>query len=257
MTALAAVRETVPARRWTALLDPSRYDRAATLTAAEREALALLDAHRYHWPAGTACALERLVRPIDDALDVIASHPAWWGRSSTRSLLLRGASEHGLMFWGWDREQWLQTLRGANTNYRPAVTAVAYLLCDQRDLHRAFRGPKTRLLTHRVFDPEPVDAAVARVQGYLDALGPATVLQRPNMQGALYQLMLLAGSPLLEDLAEHGEILAWLRAQETNNARRYGVEQLTRTLADMGVLGGMPFATQPSREEWRLAATSG
>ena len=53
------------------------------------------------------------------------------------------------------------------------------------------------------------------MQGYLDGLGQATMLQRPNLQGALYELMLLAGSPLLEDLAEHGELLAWLRGRET------------------------------------------
>jgi integrase len=210
----------------------------------------LLDAHRYRWPVGTASALGRLIRPIDDALDVIASHPAWWGRSSTRSLLLRGSHEQGLAFWDWDREQWRHTVRGANNNYRQAVAAVAYLLCDRRDLHREFRGWKTRLLTRRVFGPEPVDGSLSRVQGYLDGLGSATVLQRPNMQGALYELMLLAGSPLLEDLGEHGELLAWLRSQETNNARRHGVEQLTRTLVDVGVMARMPFATQPSREEW-------
>lgn len=248
MTALAAVIEAE--RRWTPLLDPSRYERTAMLSRAERDALALLEAHRYRWPAGTASVLGRLIGPIDDALDVIASHPAWWGRSSTRSLLLGGAREHGLAFWGWDREQWLHTVRGANNNYRQAVAAVAYLLCDQRDLHRAFGGWKIRLLTRRVFGPKPVDGALARLQGYLDGLGSATVLQRPNMQGALYELMLLAGSPLLEDLGEQGELLAWLRAQETNNARRYGVEQLTRTLVDMGVMARMPFATQPSREEW-------
>jgi len=248
VTALAAVIEAE--RRWTPLLDPSRYERRAMLTRGERDALALLEAHRYRWPAGTASVLGRLIGPIDDALDVIASHPGWWGRSSTRSLLLGGAREHGLAFWGWDREQWLHTVRGANNNYRQAVAAVAYLLCDQRDLHRAFGGWKTRLLTRRVFGPKPVDGALGRVQGYLDGLGSATVLQRPNMQGALYELMLLAGSPLLEDLGEQGELLAGLRAQETNNARRYGVEQLTRTLVDIGVMARMPFATQPSREEW-------
>ena len=250
MTALAAVREPVPGRRWIPLLDPSRYERSATLTRGERDALALLAEHRYHWPPGVASALERLTEPIDAALDVSGSHPDWWGRSSTRGLLLRGASDHQSMFWGWDRDQWLQTLRGANANYRPAVAAVAYLLCDQRDLHHAFRGWRRRLLTRRVFGHEPVDTAVGRVQGYLDELGATTMLQRPNMQGALYELMLLAGSPLLEDLAEHGELLAWLRSREVNNARRFGVEQLTRTLVDMGVIARMPFATQPSRQEW-------
>ncbi len=97
MSALALARE--PERRWTPLIMPSRYERSALLTVGEREALAVLDAHRYRWPAGTASALERLIGPIDDALDVIASHPEWWGRSATRSLLLGGARDHGLAFW--------------------------------------------------------------------------------------------------------------------------------------------------------------
>ena len=252
---LAVVRE--PDRRWTPRLDLARYDRSATLNDGEREALALLAEHRYRWPLGAMDALVRLTAPIEDALDVIASHPAWWGRSSTRSLLLGGALEHGLAFWDWKREQRVHTVGGAGSKYRQAVAAVAYLLCDQRDLHHAFRGWKMRLFTCRVFGPEPVDRSLARVQGYLDGLGQATVLQRPNLQGALYELMLLAGSPLLEDLAEHGELLAWIRARETNNARRHGVEQLTRTLVEMGVMARMPFATQPSREEWLERSQAG
>jgi integrase len=255
MSALALARE--PERRWTSLIDPTRYDRAPTLTVVERRALALVADHRYRWPTRAGGALERLIAPIDDALDVIASHPEWWGRSSTRSLLIRGAHEHGLVFWGWDRDRWLHTVRGANNNYRHAVAAVAYLLCDQRDLHHEFRRWKLRLLTRRVFGPQPVDEAIARVQGYLDGLGATTVLRRPSLQGALYDVMLLAGSPLLEDLAEHGELLAWLRGREGNNSRRYGIEQLARTLFEMGVLERMPFQTQPSREEWLQRSQAG
>ncbi len=220
------------------------------LSAGEHRALTLLDEHRYRWPSGVADALQRLIAPIDDALDVIESHPNWWGRSTTRSLLMRGARDHELAFWGWDRERWLRILRGANNNYRHAVAAVAYLLCDQRDLHLAFRGWKTRLLTRRVFGRGPVDHALASVQNHLDSLGAAAVLQRPNMQRALYDLMLLASSPLLDDLAAHGELLTWLRHREVNNARRHGIEQLARTLVEMGEMPRMPFATQPSREEW-------
>jgi integrase len=251
MTAvLAVVPEPVPERGWAPLLDLARYDRATTLTDAEREMLALLAESRYRWPTAAAGELARLIAPIHDALDVIDSHPDWWGRSSTRSLLLGGSREHGTAFWGWDRDQWLHTVRRAGPNYRQAVAAVAYLLCDQRDLHHAFAGWKMRLFTRRVFGPAPVNRALARIQGYLDGLGHATVLGRPNLQSRLYELMLLAGSPLLEDLAEHGELLAQMRAHERNNARRHGVEQLARTLVEMGVMARMPFATQPSREEW-------
>ncbi len=255
MSALAAVRE--PERRWRPLIDTSCYDRAAVLTAGERQALAVLAEHRYRWPSGVAGALQRLIAPVDDALDVIESHPAWWGRSTTRTLLLRGCGDHQLAFWGWDRDQWLQTLRGANNNYRRAVAAVGYLLCDQRDLHHAFRGWKLRQLTNRVFGTRPVEEALDSVQGYLDGLGQATMLQRPNLQHALYEWMLLGGSPLLEDLAHHGELLASLRAREGHNARRHGVEQLARTTFEMGVLERMPFQTQPSREEWLARSQAG
>jgi hypothetical protein len=256
MTVLALARGPEQ-RRWAPLIDTSRYDWTPALAQDERHALALLDDHRHRWPPGVAGVLERLIAPVDDALDVIESHPAWWGRSTTRSLLLRGCDDHQLAFWGWDRDQWVQTLRGAHNNYRQAVAAVGYLLCDQRDLHDAFGRWKLRRLTDRVFGTKPVEDALGSVQGYLDGLGQATMLQRPNLQHALYEWMLLAGSPLLEDLAPQSELLAWLRGREVNNARRHGVEQLARTLFEMGVLERMPFHTQPSREEWLARSQAG
>ena len=68
--------------------------------------------------------------------------------------------------------------------------------------------------------------------------GIRTVLGRPMLTHALMDVMLLAGSPLLEDLGDQGELFVWLRSRELNNARRHGVEQLARTLVEMGVLGG-------------------
>ena len=104
---------------------------------------------------------------------------------------------------------------------------------------------------------QPVDAAIASVAQHLDALGAQSQLGRPNMQHALLEWMLLAGSPLLEDLADRTELLAWLRTREINNARRYGVEQLSRTLAEMGVLHTPPFTRQPSREDWLARSHAG
>ncbi len=63
MTALALERE--PERQWAPLIEPSYYERTATLTVGERDVLALLDAHRYRWPAGTLSVLERLIGPVD------------------------------------------------------------------------------------------------------------------------------------------------------------------------------------------------
>ena len=80
-------------------------------------------------------------------------------------------------------------------------------------------------------------------------------------------VMLLAGSPLLEDLGARAELFAWLRSRELNNARRHGVEQLARTLVEMGVLqraavrdaavaGGVARA-QPGRRDRRPGGVAG
>ena len=254
MTVLALASASTP--RWVPLVVVAGYDRATALTGDERRALALIDAHDYNWPAA-AQALGRLTGPVNDALAVISPHPRWWARSHVRSLLLGGCLLHGTAFWGWDREQWVQAVQGAHSDYRQAVAAVAYLLCDQRDLYHAFRGWKTGLLACRVFGSGAVDAALARVQGHLDGMGHSTTLRRPNLQHALYELMLLAGSPLLEDLSVQGELLARLRVGEHNNGRRHGIEQLTRTLVEMGVIAQMPFSTRPSREEWLQRSQAG
>ena len=64
MTAvLAVVPEPVPERGWAPLLDLARYDRATTLTDAEREMLALLAESRYRWPTAAAGELARLIAP--------------------------------------------------------------------------------------------------------------------------------------------------------------------------------------------------
>ena len=54
-------------------------------------------------------------------------------------------------------------------------------------------------------------------------------------------MMLLAASPLLQDLAPRAELFAWLRSRETEQRAPVRREQLARTLVEMGVLGELPF----------------
>jgi hypothetical protein len=116
---------------------------------------------------------------------------------------------------------------------------------------------RARLFANRIFGSEPVETTVLVVQSHLDAMGHATVLGRPGMRGALVDLMLLAGSPLLDDLGDRGDLLAELRGRERNNARYHGVEQLARTLVEMGVLPALPFTAVSSREEWLARSQAG
>jgi integrase len=255
VSALPAVDEQRPG--WVLALAGECYDRSPRLTARERAAVAELRGSRTRWPSDLSAAVVRLTKPIDDVLGVVTPQAAWWGRSPARRALVAGMAGGAESFWGWDRDRWVEVLRDSDAQIRQIVMAVAYLVCGQRDLHLEFRGFKARKFAGRVFGTEPVAATIGSVQAHLDTLGYSAVLGRPTLQQALMDVMLLAGSPLLGDLAARPELLVSLRSREVNNARRYGVEQLARTLVDMGVLARMPFATQPSREEWLARSQAG
>lgn len=255
MSALYARQQRGPA--WVLALSGSDYDRSPLLTASERAAVSELSTSRTRWPSELSAAVARLTKPMDDVLGVVTPQAAWWGRYPTRRTLIAGMAGGAQAFWGWDREGWASMLRDTDPQIRQIVMAVAYLLCGQRDLHLEFRGFKARKFAGRVFGTEPVEETIASIARHLDSLGAQAQLGRPTLQHALLGWMLLAGSPRLEDLAQRVELLGWLRSSEINNARRHGIEQLARTLLDMGVLDTPPFSTQPSREEWLARRQAG
>jgi hypothetical protein len=218
MTALTAHAPTGP--RWSPLLTAAGYDRRPELTAGERSALAELHRSPPRWRTGLSTAVARLTGPIDDVLAVVTPSTAWWGRYPARRALVAGMAGDHDSFWGWDRDRWLTVLGDSDAQIREIVMAVAYLPCDQRDLHLEFRAFKTGKFAGRVFGAEPVDEAIARVAAHLDELGYQARLGRPSMQRALLDTMLLAGSPLLEDIADRSDLLVWLRAQDDRCGRR-------------------------------------
>jgi site-specific recombinase XerD len=258
MTALAAERsQDAPQPVWVLALSANHYDRRPGLSEAERAAVGELAGQRTRWTAELSVAVARLTDPIDDVLRIVTPQAEWWGRGPVRRALVAAMAAEASAFWGWDRDRWLGVLRDTDAQIRQLMLAVAYLACGQRDLHLDLRGFKARKFAGRVFDQARVDAAIGRVQAHMDGLGHPTVLGRPMLTHALLDVMLLAGSPLLEDLGARADLFVALRSRELNNARRHGVEQLARTLVEMGVLSELPFRTQPSREEWLQRSQAG
>lgn len=58
-------------------------------------------------------------------------------------------------------------LEAVDPDVRQLVMAVAYLLCDQRDLHREFPGCKRGLFARRVFGAAAVDDAQQQIRSNL------------------------------------------------------------------------------------------
>ena len=174
----------------------------------------------------------RLTDPIDDVLRIVTPQAGVVGPRPSPAGAGRRDVRRGQRVLGGDRDRWRGVLAGGDAQIRQLMLAVADPACGQRDLHLDLRGFKARKFAGRVFDQARVDAAIGRVQAHMDGLGHPTVLGRPMLTHALMDVMLLAGSPLLEDLGARPDLFVALRSRELNNARRHGVEQLA-TLVEM------------------------
>ncbi|MCA1697750.1 MAG: hypothetical protein LC790_02135 [Actinobacteria bacterium] len=252
-----------PARRgerpggWVGALCDRAYDRGSELSGAEREALAAFVARgRGGRPSReVAACLARLTEPIEDVLGFVAPRSKWWGRLPARSALLGAIDAEQEAFWGWEREQWIGALERADPDVRQLVMAVAYLLCGQRELHRAIRGFKRGLFARRVFGAAAVQSSLARVQRHLDSFGYAATLGRPAMSAVLFELMLLAASPRLEDVAGQSDALVALHTHG-RPALRHGAAQLAGALVEMRLLERSPLEAQSSSDEAWIARSS-
>ena len=257
MSAAASARRTETSG-WVQALADRAYDRSAALSTAEREALvafADLRGRGGRTPRRADAALGRLVAPVDDVVGFVAPRARWWARLPARSALLHAMHGSQRAFWAFDRAGWVAAVEQTNPDVRQLVIAVAYLLCGQRDLHRELRGFKRGLFARRVFGAAAVDHELARVQTHLDSFGYAATLGRPGMTAALFELMLLAGSPRLEDVAARPAALAEMHAT-ARPVIRHGAAQLAGALVGLGILERSPLAAGSRDQEWIARSTA-
>ena len=192
-----------------------RYDRPPQLIEAERAALGELSGSRTRWPPDAGRdgrsvdrTDRRRARRGDTARRVVGAlprPPSAAGRDGRphRRVLGVGPATDGCGCCA------RATRRSASSCWRSLTWCAG-----QRDLHLELRGFKARKFAGRVFGTAPVDAAIGRVQAHWMGWGIGRVLGRPMLTHALMDVMLLAGSPLLEDLAARGGLFVWLRSRE-------------------------------------------
>ncbi len=191
------------------LIEKAAYDCTSDLRPRERVALAELVqeiAGTRPWPRKIPESLERLIRPIEDALTV-ASSPRRL-RTAVLRAMAREIQVRGRAIWGWTHDQWVETLgttevacrirhRG-QTDKRQQLMAVAYLLGDFTDWGAI--GEVNRLgLARKVFGHQRVDAVAEQVLGAAIRLGYCRKVH-DRLQVALCEALLENHSPRLEDL---------------------------------------------------------
>lgn len=258
---------------WTWPIDVARYDRAASLSPAEREHLGRLVARfaagGRGWHKEARPALRRLLRPLHDTLDhlgaVATEKRKYTVRTTVVCLLVRAMHRHDRSFWAFPAETWHEMLggdyyayvrqHGVTANARQQLVAVAYLLCGFDGLHTLGRLAH-HALAEKVFGADAVNAAVAEVLGDLHAWGYTRKGNAVGLRAALAGAMLAQRSPRLRDLAH--ETLARLHREADAKITRRGLVLLSYALARRGLirepLGRDGQAGRKERIDHRVAA---
>jgi integrase len=242
---------------WSWPLHLADYDRTPDVRSEERAALTALVAdldRNVPWPERVPADLERLVRPIEDALAMAG------GRGLLRTAVLRVMTREmhgrGRTLWGWTHAEWVETLGATEqacrrrhrgmVDKRQHLIVVAYLLGGFTDW-RALGAVNRLALARKIFGRTRVDAAADRVLRAASDLGyRPTVVER--LQVALCEALLANRSPCLEDLT--ADRLAPLREGVDPREQRgwYVLDQ---------ALFGLGLTHRPSRPARRSPAAPG
>jgi integrase len=255
---------------WKFPIDPSRYDRSATLTTNERRALTRLikslDSGAYLYLDGLPDELDRITKPL---LDVLRQYTKRRDvQRQTMKVMLRRIHTERLVYWGWSDDVWItvfNALKGhppsqAITDCRQHLFLLAYFLCSFNQLH-VFAVLRRSAMKKHIFGEALIDAAVLRVREILRGWGYRAKKVKRVLPNAIFEALLFNRSPYLEDLTI--EVLERLRPTRPPSMSHAFV-QLSRVLVHLKIINrplepgenprashkATPAATGVS-EEWR------
>jgi hypothetical protein len=182
---------------WTWPFDLDQFDRSASLRAVEQDTLArYTEAYRFYRYGRTmdfGPTLDRLVRPLNTVFDYTGIKTQL--RKYVLLFFLREMAARNSSFGGWTTEEWIEAI-GARRTSRQHVVAVAYLLCDFRDLHLVESDHIVyNCLARKVFGREYVQVVTDRVQGLLSEWGYNNNGIRKMIMRTIFELLLLVRSP--------------------------------------------------------------
>jgi len=209
---------------WRMPVVPEDFDRDPRLTEAERAAMAThirIGRGPGRLNPGSApaiaarAALERLDRPLRAVAGLRGRGQGTQRLYSAKYVLYREMLRRGRSFWGWSREEWLETFRESAVAYRhhhgatggdgrPMLMDLAYLLCGMTDLRAADMDRDRGEMARAIFGAEAIEASVARLAGGLvgrEGLGFKGGKDMTHWWRSVLSIaFLLNRSPRLEDL---------------------------------------------------------
>ena len=252
--------------QWVWPVDLAQYDRRPTLTAQERKAIvAIFEGSRRREFAGEPwrTKLRRLLAPIVDVLKFSDATRQILG--GVVSFIFSEMLRRNSSFWNWPERDWENMLRlpirtyssarGVRSEIRPHMLALAFLLHRLGDLYSC--GQVERIpLANKVFGQSNVDASTKRVADTLKSWGFSDAVNRKLQNTVLCDVLLLNGSPFVEDLTAEVFERAY-NADMTIQWRRC-LQRISRVLVALGAIErALPHGYSKARGGKRIDLAAG
>jgi integrase len=182
------------------VIDISSYDRNPDLYLEEQKVLEELihPSSNFFMPLRRKI-LARLTKPVKDVFSFTGIKHSSQVRTS-KSLFIAMATQRR-SFWAWSSEDWIRVIEDAVENTRCGLLTIAYLLAGFRDVYK-FRTFRRLHLASSIFGSELVDQTVQVVTNEFVSLGFGRERIRKSLIVSLCELLLINGSPLIEDLSK-------------------------------------------------------
>ncbi len=233
----------VKREKWQSPIDISKYNQSPYLSKSEKSEIRIVVNQTTNWRNQTYKILDRLLQPLNDALDIF--NPCLSNRSSVIRVILKEINKKQTTFWEWKKEDWAEITACSNDIFNKkygvysgiqiSLLVIVYLLF-QFDLHRE-GGSKlsSYLIASKVFGKEFIQQGCNQItKAYLN-LGYTRKGQEKKLRTVISDLFLANHSPYIEDLTI--DILKNLR--ENKNIPSYVKTELISlsvVLSNLGII---------------------
>lgn len=222
----------------------SAYDRSASLTPSEmkmiKQVMKWCAAGDSQWVVKCVPALERLLRPVDDALDFLHVGRIYHRAAIIKILIAEMRTRHS-SYWAWGAADWGQIIstnisfsrRYGYTGIRQQLIAFCSLISGVFDL-RAYGTFFARRLARLLFGAAVVEQVEMRVCEEVQRIGYAASRCKDRLPNALCQALIVNRSPRLEDLTP--AVLEKVRRECVAVTVKEDMLALSRVLVHLGII---------------------
>ena len=230
-------------------INPVLYDQNHQLTDAEKVEFDFVANSNSKWHHKTYKILDRLLRPLYDALDITKAEAS---RTGVIKVIIREMNNSKITFWAWTEEDWRNILGATNMAFnrhykvpgdcQVHLIAIIYLLCNFKT-HRPTGSPfPSYSVAAKVFGQRIVDCEIKRISEAYINLGYGKDRAKMRLRNVVCDALLANRSPYLEDLTV--EFLDILRRKD--NIPKYvktDFGAFSRALASLGIIS-KPLSVQ-------------